>query len=552
MALNNCTINSQSFTKTSGNAIGSDNAQLVITPNQGYVVSAANFTNNTGPLTGVLSITLSDSGTPNTIGNTVIVDIDLDDSYVMPASDTNIVIDIDGNATLEQYTISGSYDTVESNTTTTSGTGFSYSSTGDAGQQVTLFTKTFTAANGYYFENLPSYTLSAASPSKYTITNSTTTDSSNRVTSITFTVKYTFSATSEAGDYLLFTASATQIITPTVGVFSYTMNTSDLDTAGESRVITIYGSSGYQFQLYVRDSNGNYVSGQAFQSETIPSTGIYFKTLTFPSVTSNQTYEIEITGDTGVTDNFDGPSQQPSSFNILQVFDVTVSINLSTVDPYLSISSGISKSLSPNSSIGAPDSDFSHTFTLSTPSANTLTVPNSTIPSSAFSNIDSNANGGTTISITSATVSSITDDGTNKSVTVTLVASVTATGNANVSSIGNIDSYIVITNHQPITSNLTQSTSAGGVSGVVLSNLTSDYDGDSLTYKILSLPSGGTLYTNVERTNAISTVPYTLSSISGTLFYEDDINYPGNTSFTYTANDGTTDGTTSTVTINIT
>ena len=56
MALNNCSITSQSFTKTGGKAIGSDNAQLVITPNAGYVVSVSSFTNNTGSLDGISSI----------------------------------------------------------------------------------------------------------------------------------------------------------------------------------------------------------------------------------------------------------------------------------------------------------------------------------------------------------------------------------------------------------------------------------------------------------------------------------------------------------------
>ena len=103
MALVNCSINSQSLTKTAGAQIGSDNVQLVITPDSGYVVSASDFTDNTGVLTGVSSITLSDSGTPGQIGNTVLVDVDLDDTYVMPGADTNIVIDIDGGAALAQF-----------------------------------------------------------------------------------------------------------------------------------------------------------------------------------------------------------------------------------------------------------------------------------------------------------------------------------------------------------------------------------------------------------------------------------------------------------------
>jgi len=255
MALTNCTINSQSFTKTGGSAIGSDNAQLVITPNSGYVVSASNFTNNTGSITGVSSITLSDSGTPGTIGNTVLVAVDLDDTYVMPSADTTLTIDIDGSADLIQYTIAGTYSTTVTNATPISETNTVYSGSGNYGVQTTLFIKSFTATSGYYFKNIPTYILTADNPSRYQISTTTTLDGSNRVIAIAFTVKYTFSNESESGDFISFTAEAEQIFVPTIEITAYSIIQSNISTDGETRAMSVYGYHGAEFSLTVNNED---------------------------------------------------------------------------------------------------------------------------------------------------------------------------------------------------------------------------------------------------------------------------------------------------------
>ena len=82
MALTNCTINSASVTVNAGQAIGGiSNQVLVITPNTGYVVSAADFANNSGSISGISSITLTNSGTAYDANNTVLVTCDLDNNF---------------------------------------------------------------------------------------------------------------------------------------------------------------------------------------------------------------------------------------------------------------------------------------------------------------------------------------------------------------------------------------------------------------------------------------------------------------------------------------
>jgi|21_taG_2_1085346.scaffolds.fasta_scaffold12044_2 hypothetical protein len=121
MALTNCTINSVSTTVTSGVA-DINNQELYIVPDEGYTVSAIDFsvdnvsyTNNSNSLTwtdGVNSvsfpntttagdiidtITLSNTTSPHVVGNKVKVEVNLDDAYSI-TTDIQLTIDIDGAA----------------------------------------------------------------------------------------------------------------------------------------------------------------------------------------------------------------------------------------------------------------------------------------------------------------------------------------------------------------------------------------------------------------------------------------------------------------------
>ena len=96
MALTNCIIDSQTTDTPGGQAIGSlANVILRIKPNHGYVLQALDFSNNTGSITGVTSIALSNSGTAYADDNEVLVTVDLDNTF-SPSADVDITIDIDG------------------------------------------------------------------------------------------------------------------------------------------------------------------------------------------------------------------------------------------------------------------------------------------------------------------------------------------------------------------------------------------------------------------------------------------------------------------------
>ena len=145
------TISEVSFEAEAGeNISGGSNptATLVISPNEGYTISSGNFSIGNALPSEVTSATFSQDG------DNVNCLVTFDAGFVMPSSDVELLIDIDGAANLNQYTISGNYITTETNTTTTSGT-TPFSASGNIGDQITLFTKTFTASSGYYFKTLP-------------------------------------------------------------------------------------------------------------------------------------------------------------------------------------------------------------------------------------------------------------------------------------------------------------------------------------------------------------------------------------------------------------
>ena len=156
MALNNCTINSSSVEVTPSQALGAGvvNQVLTITPDQGFRVAAADFSNNTGSLLSgpIQSITLSDSGVAYAANNTVLVTVDLKDTFNPGVTDHVATIDIDGNATPERNipkTISGSYSVAVSNVTAIAPG--NYSASGNTGEQKDLFQITVDATTGNYF-----------------------------------------------------------------------------------------------------------------------------------------------------------------------------------------------------------------------------------------------------------------------------------------------------------------------------------------------------------------------------------------------------------------
>jgi|TARA_B110000444_G_C18848012_1_gene603384 hypothetical protein len=104
MALTNCSINKFTTVVTQGAEL--DSQYLLITPDIGFVISKdainglGGITNNTGSVTGINTITLSNTTTANAADNQVKVLVDFSNTYDMPGANTTFTLDLDGSATV--------------------------------------------------------------------------------------------------------------------------------------------------------------------------------------------------------------------------------------------------------------------------------------------------------------------------------------------------------------------------------------------------------------------------------------------------------------------
>ena len=342
MALTNCTINSTSTQTPGGQAVGSlASLVLKIKPDNGYVLQALDFSNNTGSVTGIASITLANSSTAYADDNEVSVTVDIDDTFT-PSVDIDFVIDIDGAAILKKLvpqTINGTYDTTVSNATPASQTAVQYSVFGTPGSIVSLFSKTFTASSGKFFETPPSYVISTGSQDTYIITATDTYTSDVYLTARTFTVKGKIPSQTINGDNIDFTANASgAIVAVSTGkITAFRLDTSTMTYDRGNRKLVIYGDVGAQFRLGMTNEDSlsynfttsDFVNGVSFTG-TIPSSGSILFDINIPAVTDDDLYSFTLStvpfSGSQLAANIDSNGDQVANFSISQIGDVTYTV----------------------------------------------------------------------------------------------------------------------------------------------------------------------------------------------------------------------------------
>jgi len=316
MALQTYTITTASFEAEAGENISSGanpTVTLVISPIEGYNVASGNFSIGEPLPAEIDSVVFSQNGA------NVNALVTFASGFVMPSSDVELLIDIDGVATQDLYTITGSYSTVETNTTSAS-TNVAFSESGNEDDTVTLFTKTFTAASGYYFETPPYYYQSqgaARNESNYIIERVDTTIFGNTpeiklLTASAFTVKYLIGALSETLNDLNFIASAVEIFAPpaTDLVKSYVVNTKAWLPEGGTKTVTFYGDPGATFTFTI-DIDGFNDGGTSYVLEDSGSLSIIISAGANSSG-STKVYTYTLSG------NIESPFAQDNPFIINQ------------------------------------------------------------------------------------------------------------------------------------------------------------------------------------------------------------------------------------------
>jgi len=548
MALINCSISTESVTATAGTT-DLDTQTLVITPDLGYVVSAAAFTNNTSGDGRVNSITLADSTIANAVGNVVNVVVDLTDSFAMPSANSNITIDIDGRAIFpdtKPQGVNGTWDAVVgSGVTPVTSSGNAYSGSGSSGAVISLFTQTFTCASGKFFTTPPSVVITTGNASDYNIhpTNGYTgVNGQTYHTSITYTVSYTMPSFSVSGDNIDFSIPAAETIPVQLDeIVSYSISTTPIAVYGEGRVLRVHGTVGATFSCAITNEDTYYYnfttdlfqSGTSNSSQTIGPDGFAIILITFPAVTDDDTYTITFTA-TG-----------SSSLNLTQTHPIVIQqLSQKTISWSTATASGRSYTALPTFSLSNPVGEIissreyqsvSLTITddvgfklLNAPlPPDTGLFTNTNIGDNFTTNSDVVIDKITTVPAYSYGMSPVT------SLVVTIANSVYWQGTTSSNIQLNLDNFINI----PPVANALSTQQVANNTATTMQLVGTDSQGHALTYSIVSQGSKGST-TVVGSTGVATYTPTNSGSVGGD-------------SFTFKVNDGTEDSNTATALVNI-
>ena len=578
-SLNNCTINSSSVTVTKGAVFGSTASQeLIITPDSGYVVAAANFTNYTGALTGINNYTgssgglnyvngiaLSDTSTAYAANNTVKVTCDLDNSYT-PNSNQTFTIDIGGNATdikLIPYTWDGKRTITGSNKTPSNVTNQDITqATGISGEMKTVESIVMEAASGYHFATAPTCTLSGlGSYSSYyekTVSPVPPQDSNGHWTKYEGTVRYQFPPANVSGAVITWNAVGTANPSATANTISaYSADESNISHEGGERSISIVGSlSTSKFELVITRVSDSYTynfttdtfaSGSNSYNASGTAVGTYLigvvNGIKIPVDDGGETYNVKITAvsPTTAASTLNNYNNSSPTFTWTQLAKATLTVtgNSATktltktyVDNTIDFATNQEEQEDPlyqklnfeikavNPSGGAlqirRDAVFSNTAAYDTAGNND------------FSNTLSGSNGGTVFSL-----GKLETAGDNTAtITLTGQLKIFETGNASVASIIQLDNII---NQAPTSNAVAVDVDYETAKTFTLS--ASDPEGDTLTYSTVGSPSNGSLSS--------------LNTATGSITYTPNSSFSGSDTFTYKVNDTHEDSNTATVTLTV-
>jgi len=305
---------------------------------------------------GILKVTLADTGSPGSLTNTVTATVDLDDNYVMPNADTTLDFDLEGNCTEGATNTTSAYlhsfQPSNPDVTVTTGTGTNpavfednvgtvnyinqkfYTGNAVPGTTGKIFHKIVAANSGKHFVQEPDIVISSDDENRvsyYSIVKSDRIyDSFGNLTSIKFTVNFTWQTTNtqafhnDAANIIDHACAATpsnnNVVNNVTGNFNY-FNAK----AGSQRLYNILGSGSapkfnltitragdgatYDFDNAVFNSTSTSLSNVAIPSNQ---QGGYMFSVNYPSTTASATYNWVLTGGTNTTLGSSIPSTNPT------------------------------------------------------------------------------------------------------------------------------------------------------------------------------------------------------------------------------------------------
>lgn len=291
-------------------AVGASYATLTISPVSGFEISASDFSlDSSFSNSYVSSVTFAQNGV------NVICTINFIPGVTMPSSNVTIPLCVVGQGELVEITISGLLTAVVGNNITggSDETDTPYSNSGAFGSTELLFSRTYNASSGYYWDSdsIPTASIIEGNQSNYSIGQVPTYDSSSRLTNITFNVNYTYPNQSISGDEILITVPDTkEVYVSDECITNHGINTHWVPSTGITRTNqAIYGSEGADFSVVMTDTLGN--TYNLVTNEVMGSSGVYYFDIEYPAIgfDVNNIYTITISGDICASANFRNPIQ---------------------------------------------------------------------------------------------------------------------------------------------------------------------------------------------------------------------------------------------------
>jgi hypothetical protein len=326
--LNNYTVSPVTFSVVEGSEIYDtrQTATLVIMPNPGFTVTAADFSIRAGSIPdGIASVVFSQSG------SNVNCVVTFENNFVMPSNNLDFDLCIEGSAREIEFLLKTSWNSQTIANATWSNPNFAISQREVYGTTITVGTNVITAASGHRLTD--TQLVYDFEDNNFSYTETKGYDVDDNWISTTYTVIYTYPMndvddpdSNDDGYFITFTAASEEVYEQEPVITAYSLSSVTAPAFGGDVNITVYGNPGATFSIERFDPVGSEVI-----VDEVTLTGYNYSYLqTLPSVAEATEYEFVITGD--LSDSFDTVTGQSSTFYVNQYMPVTITLDATGTD----------------------------------------------------------------------------------------------------------------------------------------------------------------------------------------------------------------------------
>ena len=321
--INNYSVSVVKFTVPEATTVSGTQASALLTiiPNSGYTATSSDFS-----LSGGYSDAAVDTVVFSQAGLNVSCLVTFAVGFVMPSDNYEIGLCVTGDAAVLSIALSVIINASVAGNITGNGSEVNTITgvVGSLGNTTTVFARTYTADSGFQLE--PSASLVIGNQSNYNLIQAPTYNVNNNLTSITYTVNYTFPNFNVSGDSWDFVInSIAERLPEPVEVTSYSLLPEIVSGEGVNINWNVFGEPGATYSASMTDGVTTVTIATGSVIGASGSTGQLIK---FPEYTSVgvKTWVITLTGDLSVPFG----SLNPVSVN--QYGDVDITVTASSTD----------------------------------------------------------------------------------------------------------------------------------------------------------------------------------------------------------------------------